>query len=120
MPIYDEVWDLNDYVHRHMINLKTLPANHLGKLKSLKFDFVEYKTNHLLACHLYERMQILCHNQYGFFKEFQRPECLEAANYFEMCLKNHNAIGLQKKYMPELFASNPYSRPVPHFGELPL
>ncbi len=34
-----------DYVHRNMINLATLPANHLGKLKSLKFDFVEYKVS---------------------------------------------------------------------------
>lgn len=26
-----------------MVNLKSIPANHLMKLKTLKFDFVEYK-----------------------------------------------------------------------------
>jgi len=119
MPIFDEVWDQNEYLHRQMVNLKSIPANHLMKLKTLKFDFVEYKTNHLIACHLYERMTILCHNQYGMFTDFhQRRECMDASTFFEMCLKNHAAYGIQKKYWPELFAVNPYSRPIPHFEEL--
>eukprot|EP01016_Furgasonia_blochmanni_P000906 TRINITY_DN102_c0_g1_i1.p1 TRINITY_DN102_c0_g1~~TRINITY_DN102_c0_g1_i1.p1 ORF type:complete len:180 (+),score=68.51 TRINITY_DN102_c0_g1_i1:64-540(+) len=118
MPLFDEVWDDNDFTYRQRVNLKTLPANHLVRLKNLKFDFVEYKANHLFACHLYERMMLLCFNQYGVLHEAQKIECLDATNFFELCLKNNAAFGFQKKYWPELFATNPYARPTPNFEQV--
>eukprot|EP01016_Furgasonia_blochmanni_P000907 TRINITY_DN102_c0_g1_i2.p1 TRINITY_DN102_c0_g1~~TRINITY_DN102_c0_g1_i2.p1 ORF type:complete len:132 (+),score=26.17 TRINITY_DN102_c0_g1_i2:66-461(+) len=103
MPLFDEVWDDNDFTYRQRVNLKTLPANHLVRLKNLKFDFVEYKVrvlppsdnntnaifaldaisqaNHLFACHLYERMMLLCFNQYGVLHEAQKIECLVSERY---------------------------------------
>ena len=32
-----------EFNFRNKVNLKTLPANHLMKLDTLKFNFVEYK-----------------------------------------------------------------------------
>jgi hypothetical protein len=43
--IYDETWNEASFTFRNTMNLKTLPKNHLMKLGSLKFDFVEYKSN---------------------------------------------------------------------------
>eukprot|EP01017_Pseudomicrothorax_dubius_P037659 TRINITY_DN554_c0_g1_i3.p1 TRINITY_DN554_c0_g1~~TRINITY_DN554_c0_g1_i3.p1 ORF type:complete len:150 (+),score=42.37 TRINITY_DN554_c0_g1_i3:72-521(+) len=120
MPIFDEVWEENDYAFRKQLNFKSLPRNHLERLSELRFDFVEYKTNHHIACHVYERMTTLCHNQYGWFRDFYRPECLEAANFFEMCLKLNAGFGLIKKYFPENFAVSPWARPVPQPVELGL
>ncbi len=45
MPIYNETWNENDYLYGSRLNLKSLTKNHLLKLKSLKFDFVEYKVS---------------------------------------------------------------------------
>ena len=117
MPIFDETWSESDYMYRHHMNFKTLPANHLKKLRTLKFDFVEYKANHLVACHLYERMIVLCHNQYGYFEEYHnRKECMNADSIFRQCIHNHEAFGWQKRYLPELFASDPRSRAQPGLG----
>lgn len=33
-------------MYQQSVNLKTLPRNHLNKLKALKFDFVEYKVQY--------------------------------------------------------------------------
>ena len=46
MPIYNETWNENDYLYGSRLNLKSLTKNHLLKLKSLKFDFVEYKVSY--------------------------------------------------------------------------
>ncbi len=38
------VWSFKlDFQFRNKLNLKSLPKNHLMKLDSLNFDFVEYK-----------------------------------------------------------------------------
>ena len=118
MPIYDETWNEGDYLYQQRVNLKTLPRNHLNKLKALKFDFIEYKANQLLACHIYERMLIHCYNQYGLGTEFQRPECVDAYNYFHHCIQQNAGIGLQKTYFPEQFLGNPYARPSPHLSQI--
>mmetsp|Transcript_73685 Transcript_73685/g.85595 ORF Transcript_73685/g.85595 Transcript_73685/m.85595 type:complete len:125 (-) Transcript_73685:143-517(-) len=120
MPIYDETWEEGTYAYSKYQNLKALTKNHVGRLSTLKFDFVEYKTNHQVACHLYERMTILCRNQYGLFKDSQLKECMDAQYMFKQCIKLHTAVGVQKKYWPELFASSPYSRPSLQPSELYL
>ena len=63
------------------MNLKTLPKNHLMKLDTLKFDFVEYKAHQQLGCHIYSRMVRLCMNQYGLFHDAIRTECLDARRF---------------------------------------
>ncbi|KRX02598.1 hypothetical protein PPERSA_11938 [Pseudocohnilembus persalinus] len=118
MPIYNETWDQDEFAWRTNVNLKTLPENHLERIKSLKFDFVEYKTHQLLACHLYERLTLHCMNQYGMFKDFYRPECMDVKHFFEHCVTLNAAYGLQKKYFPEMFVGNKYSRSIPHVSEL--
>ncbi|KAM3145480.1 hypothetical protein pb186bvf_002524 [Paramecium bursaria] len=120
MPIYDEIWDEEDFMFRHQLNLRTLPRNHLKMLSTLKFDFVEYKSNQLLACHLYDRMNQHCNNQFGLFEDSYRTECLDAKNWFNFCVRLNAGYGLAKKYFPELFVSSPYARPTPHFDELGL
>ncbi|KAL4512673.1 hypothetical protein ABPG72_020510 [Tetrahymena utriculariae] len=120
MTIFAETWEASEYQYRNKANLKTLPENHLGKLAELKFDFVEYKAHQLISCHLYERMTIHCMNQYGLFKDFYRPECLDAQYYFKTCVELNSAYGIQKKYFPEHFVGSPYARPVPQFQQLGL
>ncbi|CAD8170366.1 unnamed protein product [Paramecium pentaurelia] len=48
MPIYNEVWEEEDFMFRNMINLQTLTKNHVKLLDNLKFEFVEYKVIKLL------------------------------------------------------------------------
>ncbi|EGR27915.1 hypothetical protein IMG5_186670 [Ichthyophthirius multifiliis] len=118
MTIFDETWSENDYMFRNKLNLTSLPKNHVEKLKDLKFDFVEYKAHSLIACHLYERMTLHCMNQYGLFKDFYRPECLDSAHYFKSCVELNAAYGKLKKYYPEQFVSSGYARPVPQFEQI--
>ncbi|CAD8068247.1 unnamed protein product [Paramecium primaurelia] len=120
MPIYNEVWEEEDFMFRNMINLQTLTKNHVKLLDNLKFEFVEYKANQLLACHLYDRMAQHCKNQFGLFEDSYVPECLDARNYFQLCVRMNASYGLAKKYFPEYFLTNEYSRPNPNFKELGL
>lgn len=90
-----------DFTLRHQINLQTLPKNHVKLLSNLKFEFIEYKANQLLACHLYDRMTMHCKNQYGLFEDSYRPECIDAKNYFNLCVRLNAGYGLAKKYFPE-------------------
>ncbi len=73
-----------------------------------------------MACHLYERMMLLCYNQYGALEARERPECVDATHYFDQCLTINNYFATIQKYMPETLASNPYSRYKPHFKELDI
>ena len=41
--IYDETWEDSSFRFRNILNLKNLPKNHLMKLETFQFDFVEYK-----------------------------------------------------------------------------
>lgn len=50
--------------------------------------------------------------------DFQRPECIDAQNFFSHCVQQNAALGVQKTYFPEQFLGNPYARPTPHPGQI--
>ena len=51
-----------------------------------------------------------CLNNYGVQGSYEVPECYQMAQYFQECLKINKYFGLQKRWNPEHFAENEYSR----------
>ena len=98
--------------------LANLPKNHLKKIKSVKFDFTEYKAHEKLACLPYERMMVRCANHYGADFAFKNVECRDIAKFFMECVNINQIMGELKRTQPEFFATNEYSREKPHFEEL--
>jgi hypothetical protein len=105
-------------VPRRHVYLKDLPENHLLKIKSVKFNFTDYKVFEKLACYPYERMIIQCANNYGADYMFKNAECHDLAKFFMECINTHGAFALQKQIEPEYFAENQYSREKPNFHEM--
>ncbi len=136
MPIYDEVWEEQgkgskfikypDFQFRQQMNLRTLTKNHLGKLSSLKFEFVEYKvfirinkcllrltnclhaiftTGCLLIAKINTVSQKIHFNLNAWYALINIYEYLlfskDARRFFATCLHLNAAYGLAKKYFPE-------------------
>ena len=53
-------------MYQQNVNLKTLPRNHLNKLKALKFDFVEYKVQSIFYFYLEKELNLLFHRPINY------------------------------------------------------
>ncbi|CAK81427.1 unnamed protein product (macronuclear) [Paramecium tetraurelia] len=90
--------------------------------KLIRQSQIQVLLNQLLTCHLYDRMAQHCKNLYGLFVESYVPECLDARNYFQLCVRMNVSCGLAKNYFPRVilseniryFLTNEYSRPNPN------
>lgn len=80
--------------------LNCLTILNLSSLNT-RYEESNVQANQLLACHLYDRMSQHCKNQFGLFEDSYVPECLDARNYFQLCLRMNASYGLAKKYFPE-------------------
>ncbi|CAK76818.1 unnamed protein product (macronuclear) [Paramecium tetraurelia] len=124
MPIYNEVLGGGsqthkcsvDFMFRNIINLQTLTKDHVKllldnlKIELLNTNQSQYqlilKANQLLACHLYDRMAQHWKKQFGLFEYSNVPECLDARNYFQLCVRMNASYCLAKKYFPEQIIFN--------------
>ena len=113
MSILGEDWDDNDYVFRNMMSFALLPKNNAKKMDGLGFPFEDYKANQKLACHVYEKMSNACINQHGIRGSYYSLPCQEAFNNFDMCVKNHQAMAMVKKYYSDMLVTNPLSSGIP-------
>ena len=109
-----------DYVPRKEVYLSELSKNHLIKLKSVKFDFEDYKVYDKLGCLPYERMLTRCVNNYGPKFMQTNAECRDIANFFQNCVTRNEVFGQMKRMNPEHFAVSEYSRERPHFDEIKI
>ena len=110
----------SEYEPRRHVFLRDLPKNHLVKLKSVKFDFTDYKVYEKLGCYPYERMVIQCANHYGATFFLKNAECRDIANFFNECVNVNHALGKMKRTNPEHYATSEYSREKPNFQELAI
>ena len=105
---------------RKQLYLHELPKNHLLKLKSVKFEFDDYKVYEKLNCLPYERMIARCVNHYGAKYAVVNAECRDIANFFQQCVKRNHYFGRLKNINPEYFAVSEYSREKPSFQDIQI
>lgn len=68
------------------------------------------QTNNKFPCLPYERTLVQCINNYGVQGAYQVPECLQMSKFLTDCLSINKYFGLMKRWNPEHFAENEYSR----------
>jgi hypothetical protein len=63
-------------------------------------------------------MHIQCVNNYGVHGAKLVPECVQMQTYFDDCVHVNKYFGTLKKWNPEHFAENQYSRDRPNLADI--
>jgi hypothetical protein len=61
---------------------------------------------------------VQCLNNYGVKGSIEVPECNQLLQYFNQCVEINKYFGLLKKWQPESFAENEYSRDKPNLQDI--
>ena len=78
------------------------------------------EANNKFPCLPYERTLVQCLNNYGVNGAYQVPECFQMAKYFDECVTINKYFGTIKRWNPEHFAENEYSRERPNLKDIGL
>lgn len=107
MTLYDENWKEADYTRTDMIMRHKLTRNNLVRKDALPVEFFDYHANEEVPCFPYFRTLQHCINLYGLHtNEFMASKtCLDAANWFPICVNNHDFYTKQRKYNASVFVN---------------